>query len=451
MATLQNVQGRSLVPDIGPALQDISSTIIASRQRTAQAEQEAEKQRRIDAQFKNLIPDPTADPTAQRSTEQKAFLILASIDPDLAQTAREIVERGDAQELEFLRQTAETGARQAALVSAQPDFASKQKAINILAADAQAQGKPLDRFIELSNMNEDRLDLELQKMTIAGKGLQDVLKTTEKFVPVVDKQGNVTAQKNLETGQIIPDPRAVTPTVPTTAIGKARQDLKAGLITQDDFNTIKSTPKKFQTDVGKLLEDQKLAIEMFGAGSEQAKAIDEALSSAKKGEPPKLSDVSGIRKEFTKLSGDFIKLRDAIGKVQGAADNPSAAGDLAMIFNFMKILDPGSTVREGEFATAQNSAGVPERLRAQYNQIISGERLTVNQRADFLGTANRMFEGQSEKQVQLENSFRAIAERQNMNPDDVVVDFMGTAPTEDILEPPAPAIIQFDAQGNIIE
>jgi len=34
----------------------------------------------------------------------------------------------------------------------------------------------------------------------------------------------------------------------------------------------------------------------------------------------------------------------------------------------MKILDPGSVVREGEFATAQNSAGIPERIRAKYNR-----------------------------------------------------------------------------------
>ena len=91
----------------------------------------------------------------------------------------------------------------------------------------------------------------------------------------------------------------------------------------------------------------------------------------------------------------------------------------------MKINDPGSTVREGEFATAQNAAGVPERARAQYNRIVSGERLTIKQRQDFVDTAGRMFASQTDKQFQLEDSFRAIAERQNMNPDNVVIDFVG--------------------------
>jgi len=166
-------------------------------------------------------------------------------------------------------------------------------------------------------------------------------------------------------------------------------------------------------------------------------AMDDAIESDRKGEGPKLTDISGARKEFTKLSGDFITLRDAIGKVEQAALNPSAAGDLSLIFNFMKIQDPGSTVREGEFATAQNAAGVPDRARAQYNRIVSGERLTENQRQDFVDTAGRAFASQTDKQIQLEESFKSIAERQGMAPEDVVVDFIGEGrPGTKVIGPP---------------
>jgi len=39
------------------------------------------------------------------------------------------------------------------------------------------------------------------------------------------------------------------------------------------------------------------------------------------------------------------------------------------------MLDPGSVVRESEFATAQNAAGVPDQVRNMYNKVLSGTRL----------------------------------------------------------------------------
>lgn len=139
----------------------------------------------------------------------------------------------------------------------------------------------------------------------------------------------------------------------------------------------------------------------------------------------KPSDIGGIRKEFTGLSKDFVKIRDAYDRVQSAARSPSAAGDLALIFNYMKILDPGSVVREGEFATAQNAAGVPEQLRAQYNKVISGERLTDATRDDFVSQARGLFQSQAQNQLELESQFGGIAERTGAAREDVVVDFLG--------------------------
>lgn len=59
------------------------------------------------------------------------------------------------------------------------------------------------------------------------------------------------------------------------------------------------------------------------------------------------------------------------------AGNP--ASQISLVFSYMKALDPTSTVREGEFATVQNAAGVPEQVRNQYNKVMSGNFLTANQ------------------------------------------------------------------------
>lgn len=56
----------------------------------------------------------------------------------------------------------------------------------------------------------------------------------------------------------------------------------------------------------------------------------------------------------------------------------------------MKMLDPGSVVREQEFANAQNAAGVPDQVRNAYNKAISGQRLNPTQRQDFLNQAAQL-------------------------------------------------------------
>lgn len=220
-----------------------------------------------------------------------------------------------------------------------------------------------------------------------------------------------------------------------------------------------------QSDAGKLVRDREMFVSQFGDASPQVAAFDEA---AKSEGAPDLSKVSGVRKEFTGLSKDFVLVRDSFGRIAEVArsvrENPGkdlGAGDLALIFNFMKMLDPGSTVREGEFANAQNTGGVPARITARYNQVINGQRLTPEQRSDFVAQAENLMHVQLSNQKRLENSFRGIADRAGINPDDVVVDFVG--PLRQSLETnnpggaggentPTPTnnIISLDAEGNVI-
>ncbi len=142
-------------------------------------------------------------------------------------------------------------------------------------------------------------------------------------------------------------------------------------------------------------------------------------------EGPKPSDVAGMRKEFSGQSKDYRSVRTAFSKVQETAKNPSAAGDLALIFNYMKMLDPGSVVREGEFATAQSAAGVPTQVRNVYNRLVSGERLAPEQRQDFLNQAYNVYSAQASGQNLLEEQYRDLADRSGYDPENVVIDYQG--------------------------
>lgn len=130
-----------------------------------------------------------------------------------------------------------------------------------------------------------------------------------------------------------------------------------------------------------------------------------------------------LRDEFVNQSKDFVKVNDAYGRILVSANKPSAAGDLSLIFNYMKMLDPGSTVREGEFATAQNSGGVPTRLVAQYNKLLRGERLSDIQRGDFVNRSGSLYQSQLAGQEQIENQYRGIAQRSQLNPEDVIINY----------------------------
>jgi len=128
-----------------------------------------------------------------------------------------------------------------------------------------------------------------------------------------------------------------------------------------------------------------------------------------------------LRTEFTGLTKDFTKIRDSYSRILAVSEEPSAAGDLALIFNYMKMLDPGSVVRESEFATAQNAGSVPEAVRNTYNRLLSGERLGET-RMDFITQARNLFESQRTMLDEMAGNYRNIAERQGLDVSNVIFD-----------------------------
>jgi len=137
----------------------------------------------------------------------------------------------------------------------------------------------------------------------------------------------------------------------------------------------------------------------------------------------KPKDPSSMRKEFTGHSASFVDVRDSYNRVKVAAKNPSAAGDLALIFNYMKMLDPRSTVRESEAASVANAPGVPEKIRALYNRILAGERFSPASRADFVERASMLYGEQLTSHKKLVSEYKRLATSAGVSPDDVIVDF----------------------------
>lgn len=174
--------------------------------------------------------------------------------------------------------------------------------------------------------------------------------------------------------------------------------------------------------VGKLVGDYLTYEKALGPDHIGTQAIRDAIIGEAKGDPPTFDNVRGLRQEFTKQSANTLDMAASYQRIQAASKDPSAAGDLAMIFSFMKMLDPTSVVREGEQASAANARGVPETVRNLYNRIITGEKLTPPQRKDFVNQARLQMEAAVRAQKSVDTEFSRLAKQQGVDPKNVVWD-----------------------------
>ena len=130
-----------------------------------------------------------------------------------------------------------------------------------------------------------------------------------------------------------------------------------------------------------------------------------------------------LRDEYVGQTKDFKTIQSAWRSIKTSGGEPSAAGDMSLIFGYMKLLDPGSTVREGEYANAQNAGGVPDRVVASYNKLINGQILSDSQRKDFLGQAKKQYDSRLGEYGGLKKSYAQLAKEYGLDPKRVVVEF----------------------------
>ena len=138
--------------------------------------------------------------------------------------------------------------------------------------------------------------------------------------------------------------------------------------------------------------------------------------------PKTFDDDKALRQEFTKVSGDFITSKAAYDRLR--AVEPTAAGDMALIFNYMKILDPESTVREGEYANAKNAGSWGDGMRNIYNKAKDGTLLEPRQRLDFNKQAKNVYEAALTQQRRIRSQYELIAISYGLDPAQTLIDFI---------------------------
>jgi hypothetical protein len=118
---------------------------------------------------------------------------------------------------------------------------------------------------------------------------------------------------------------------------------------------------------------------------------------------------------YNLISGHYNTMLSAYNTTQ---TDPAAqgAGDLAMVYSYMKMLDPNSTVMQGEYASASNTSGVPDRVRNTYNAVIEGAGLTPAQRQAFLTQAGGMLQVRAQPLAGINELYSGTAQRGGVQP-----------------------------------
>tara|TARA_R110000822_G_scaffold292034_1_gene414020 strand:+ start:373 stop:1578 length:1206 start_codon:yes stop_codon:yes gene_type:complete len=196
------------------------------------------------------------------------------------------------------------------------------------------------------------------------------------------------------------------PVGPLSIEGKLQSDINLGFITKEQlkggkditFSSVTQNPDGSTTGISSKTGVLEIIPTNTGdvQNVQQVDAINKLITEAKK----------------DKRIDNFITVSSNFDRVDSASSN--AAGDLALVFSFMKMLDPGSVVREGEQALARNAAGVPERVRTTYNNILEGVSLSSTQRQSFKAEAGKVFLASRKTAENAVAPIKAQADRLNL-------------------------------------
>lgn len=154
----------------------------------------------------------------------------------------------------------------------------------------------------------------------------------------------------------------------------------------------------------------------------EAQATAKAATQSNKDSATAFDETKKLRDEFS--AHPNTKQFDVVDKYYKSgvkfAEKGTSAGDMGLIFALMKVYDPTSTVREGEYATASNSGSIPERFMNIYNKMKDGEKLQPAQRQDFLDTMKQAAQTQHSQLLNTASQYNRIASKRGLDPTEVV-------------------------------
>lgn len=291
------------------------------------------------------------------------------------------------------------------------DFA-RQQALNRKASDIgllQAQASGVAGNLELAQNTANKavelkyadiktmLDVKMQQLSILGDKLSREEKKTADFL---------NRQYEMQKAEI--DAQEADEKALNNFTLDAMQNYRsAGIRLGDSYETIQS----------KILGSSEYRAETTkssggGTGnSNQMTDNERALMGQFRAEP--------IVKDYNEILGQKGTI-DAY--IQNGVGGPA---DLALVFSFMKGLDPTSVVRETEYANAAKSGNIFSGAWTKFNGYFKekGGILPANVKQEFQNLVNQRLAVKQKQYENVKSQYEGIAQRQGLNTQNVVIDY----------------------------
>ncbi|RPJ55474.1 MAG: hypothetical protein EHM12_12145 [Dehalococcoidia bacterium] len=103
--------------------------------------------------------------------------------------------------------------------------------------------------------------------------------------------------------------------------------------------------------------------------------------------------------------------------IESLAKNPSPTGDTTLLYSFFKVLDPASTVREGEIQMVVGNRSIPQQFKGYAQKLAGGGSLLPKERQEILSVAKKRVEARKTQVDKTRKAFVDNAKRLNLDPD----------------------------------
>ena len=210
--------------------------------------------------------------------------------------------------------------------------------------------------------------------------------------------------------------------------GARASELQPDLVTKGKAEADKAkaeaaaTPEQLAANLKKTRQETAKLFAETSKVSAEAKAAVRALEDIKQGKlPPEkaFEQEEKLRKEYTTRSAKYQDAKAQNSVILASAADKSGAGDIALVTAFNKLLDPGSVVRETEFAKSQDTSGLLTRLSNAAQKLENGSFLDPKQRADFVRLASTYYAAAQKKEAEDRKAIGTVVKNYNLNEQNV--------------------------------
>ena len=156
--------------------------------------------------------------------------------------------------------------------------------------------------------------------------------------------------------------------------------------------------------------------------SEETKKIVLEIAALENGDvdpSKKFEQEEKLRKEYQGRTKVYSELGSTYSNIESSAKAKTGPGDVALIIGFMKMLDPGSVVRETEFATARDTAGLYTALENALKKAQNGQFLQSDQRKNFVDLAKQYLDAAQKKAGDDKKALGIVVKNYKLNPENV--------------------------------